>query len=276
MVVARLLGDLSGDQPARGLEVEHEDLRFEQRGVDPLPHAASLALDQRHQHRLSEQEAGAKIVDRNADPHRALTRQAGDRHQPAHALGDLVDARPLGVGPGLAEPGDAAIDYSRVDLLHRFVIDAEAMLYGRAKVLDDNVGLLRELEKNRFALLGLQVERQAALVAVQVLEIEPLASRTGHITPRLARRLDLDDVGAPIGELANRSRPGAGMTQIENGVTGQRQCSDAHDRGSSNLSESRWRTYTSGPQQRQASAPVGSASDALPTGCPAESGLQEY
>ena len=151
VVVAGLLGDLAGDQPARGLEVEHEDLRFEQRGMDPLPLARLLALDQRHQDRLRQQQAGAEIVDRDADPHRPLARQAGDRHQPAHALRDLVDPGPLRIGPGLAEAGDAAIDDARVDLLDRLVIDAEAEFHLGAEILDDDIGLLGQLHKDRLA-----------------------------------------------------------------------------------------------------------------------------
>ena len=66
---------------------------------------------------------------------------------------------------------------------------------------------------------------------MQVLEIEPVAPRAGHIAAVVAAPLDLDDIGAPIGELAHRRRPGAGMTQIENGEAGERQRSDAHDLG---------------------------------------------
>src|SRR4029077_6689606 len=98
--------------------------------------------------------------------------------------------------------------------------------YLRAEILDDDVGLLRQLKEDRLPFLGLQVERQAALVAMQVLEIEALAPRAGNIASRSRRRLDLDHVGAPIGELADGGGPGTGVTQIENGEAGQRQCSD--------------------------------------------------
>ena len=37
-------GNLAGHQPARGLEIEHEDLRFQQRGVDVAAFAGLLAL----------------------------------------------------------------------------------------------------------------------------------------------------------------------------------------------------------------------------------------
>ena len=51
-----------------------------------------------------------QVGDRDADAHRALARQAGDRHQPAHALRDLVEARPLAIRPVLAEARDAGVD----------------------------------------------------------------------------------------------------------------------------------------------------------------------
>src|SRR5690348_13045911 len=49
MVVAGLLRDLSRKQPARGLEVQHRDLRGEQRSLYPLPRAGFLPLQQRQQ-----------------------------------------------------------------------------------------------------------------------------------------------------------------------------------------------------------------------------------
>ena len=68
---------------------------------------------------------------------------AGDRHQPAHALRDLVDAGAALIGPVLAKAGDAAIDDARVDLAHRLVIDAEPVLHVGFVVLDDDIGASR-------------------------------------------------------------------------------------------------------------------------------------
>ncbi len=67
----------------------------------------------------------------------------GDRHEAAHALGDLVDPGAALIGAVLAEAGDAAVDDARVDLPDRLVIDAEAVLHGGFEILDDDVGLLR-------------------------------------------------------------------------------------------------------------------------------------
>ena len=61
----------------------------------------------------------------NADPHRPFAGSAGDRHQPAHALRDLIEAGALVIGAILAEAGDAAIDDARVDLAQALIVDAE-------------------------------------------------------------------------------------------------------------------------------------------------------
>ena len=45
-----------------------------------------------------------EVGDRDADAHRPLPGQPGDRHQPAHALRDLVEARPVGIGPVWPKP----------------------------------------------------------------------------------------------------------------------------------------------------------------------------
>src|ERR671927_169611 len=47
----------------------------------------------------------------------------------------------------------------------------EAVLDGRFEVLDDDIGLLGELEEDFLPLRAFQVERQRPLVAMQILEI---------------------------------------------------------------------------------------------------------
>ena len=66
------------------------------------------------------------------------------------------------------------------------VIDAEPVLHLRAEILDDDIGLFGQLHKDREPVLGLQVEGEAALVAVQVLEVEPVAPRAGHVAAVVA------------------------------------------------------------------------------------------
>src|SRR5262249_48186051 len=86
-------------------------------------------------------QAGREVGHRDANAHGAFTGRAGDRHQPAHALRDLIEAGPLVIGAVLAETRNAAIDDARVDLLHAFIVDAELGLYVGAEILDDDVGL---------------------------------------------------------------------------------------------------------------------------------------
>ena len=119
----------------------------------------------------------------DADTHRALARQAGDRHEPAHALHDLIDASALAVRPVLSKSADAAIDDAGIDLAHVLVGDVEPVLYVCAHVLDDHVGALYQPHERCAALGRLQVEPHHALVAVQVLEIRPVAL-AGDILPR--------------------------------------------------------------------------------------------
>ena len=136
MVVAGLARHVLGDGPARGLEVAHRDHGLQQRGRHPLALPRGLALEQRDQDADGAVQARADVGHGDAGAHRAAARHAGDPHHAAHALGDLVEARALGIGPVLAEARDRAQDDARVHLLQALVVDAEAELHVGAVVLD--------------------------------------------------------------------------------------------------------------------------------------------
>ena len=182
--------------------------------MHPLAFAGTLAVEQSEHDTVGEQQARGGVVDCDSDPHRALPGMAGDRHEASHALGDLVDAGPAGIGPVLPKAGDAAIDDARVDLPHRFVIDAEPVLHVGFVILDDHIGALGELHKDRVALIAFEVQRNSPLVAMQVLEIGTVAAAAGRVD-QLAGGLDLDHLRTPIGELAHRRRPGAMRSQVD-------------------------------------------------------------
>ena len=74
------------------------------------PCARALPLVQRDEDADGEVEPGRQVGDRDADARRLGAGQPGDAHQPAHALGDLVDAAPVGVRPVLAEAGEGRVD----------------------------------------------------------------------------------------------------------------------------------------------------------------------
>ena len=195
-----------------------------QRGLHPLAFARDLALQQRGEDADGAEQPGREVRHGNADPHRALARRAGDRHQPAHALRDLIEAGALVIGAILAEAGDAAIDDARIDLAHALVIDAELGLHVGAEILDDDIGLLRQAPEHLEALWILQVERHRALVAVQVLEVGTVARAARLLAAGVLHQgVDLDDIGAPVRELPHAGRPGTDAGEIEHGEPGQGQ-----------------------------------------------------
>src|ERR1019366_6293470 len=166
MVVAGLPGDVLFHQPARGLKIQHEDLRLQQRSLPPLTYARDLALQKSRENPVGAEQPGREVRHRDADPHRSLARRAGDRQQPAHALRDLIEAGALVIGAILAEAGDAAVDDARIDLVQALVIDAEPRFHIGAEVFDHDVGLLHETPEHFEAPGILQVKRHRALVAV--------------------------------------------------------------------------------------------------------------
>ena len=143
--------------------------------MHPAAFAADLAVQQRDQDALRQESAGHDVGDGDADAQRALAGKSRHRHDAGHALRDLVDRGTLGIGTILAEAGNAAIDDPRIALSDRLEIDAEPSCDARAHVLDDDVGLFGKPHEDLAALVGLQVERDGALVAMQVLEVRTVA-----------------------------------------------------------------------------------------------------
>src|SRR5262249_29496430 len=123
-----------------------------------------------------------EVGDGNADAHRAFTGRAGDRHQTAHALRDLIEPGALVIGAVLAEAGNAAIDDAGIDLLHALIVDAELGFHVGAEILDHHVGLGDQAVENFQTLRVLQVQRYRPLVAVQILEVGALA-RAAELFP---------------------------------------------------------------------------------------------
>ena len=157
-------------------------------------------------------QAGSDVGHGSAGSHRPCAGCAGHRHQPRKALCDLVEAWPVAVRTILAESGNAAKDDSRIHPSERFVVDPEPILDVGTEILDHDVGLGDQLQKQFPADLRLQVERQRALVAVQVLEVRAVA-RSAEIV--IGGRFDLDHVGTEVGELSDAGRAGTHARQVE-------------------------------------------------------------
>src|SRR5258708_2265743 len=180
VVIAGLARYVLADQPAPRLEIQQRDLRAKQSQLHPLTVAESLALQEGRENSHREKSAGAEIGNGNPDAHRALARQARDRHQSAHALRDLVKTRTLAIGTILAEAGNRAIDDALVYRANGLVIDPEAEFDVRPVILDHDVGGLDHPFEDIDAVFFLQIEREAPLVAMKVLEIGPVP-RAAHV-----------------------------------------------------------------------------------------------
>ena len=205
-------------QPARRLEIQHEDLRLQQGRLYPLAFARHLSFEQCGEDAQGTGQPGAQVGDRHPGAHGALAGQPGDGHQPAHALGDLIEPWAAVVGTVLSEPGDAAVDQPRVDGAQRFVIHPQPVLDVRAVVFNYHVGLLDQSLEQFQAFGGLQVEGNALLVAVQVLEIGTQAWATERVIAfHGLGKLDLDGVGAPVGQLPHTGRPGPHPGEVQYG-----------------------------------------------------------
>ena len=96
---------------------------------------------------------------------------------------------------------------------------AEALERTRPEVLDEHVGLVEEREEDVAVGGDLEVEDDRALVAID--ELPPQALAVARVAPRQAtkgvavRVLDLDDVGAEVGEVARAVRTGEHGRQID-------------------------------------------------------------
>src|SRR5262249_42737628 len=138
---------------------------------------------------------------------------AGVSHDAAGRLDDEIHAGLLRQRSARAEGGDRAVDQPRVLGVQRLPAEAVPIHDARTEVLDQHVGAAHQAPHQRRAGLLADVDGEAALVAVQALEVEPAdlrrkAARSVGVADAVAapRLLDLDDVGAHVAE--ERRAPG--------------------------------------------------------------------
>ncbi len=151
---------------------------------------------------------------------------AGDRHQPAEALRDQVEAALVGPRTVAAEAGDRAVDEAGVGLGQHVVAEPQLLHRAGAVVLRQHVGVAHHPQQDVLALRVLQVQGDAALVAVHHQE-----RRRHAVDARLAvaarvvaagQLLDLDDVGAHVGEHQPGGRAGHDLREFEHAQAGER------------------------------------------------------
>ncbi len=168
--------------------------------------AGAIALKQRRKRAPGAVDAGDNIADRIAHARRRPIRPAGDGHDTAHRLDDVIVGGAMGQRPVLAETGNADIDQARIERFHAFEIDAQTRRDARPEILDKNIGLLDQSEQQFAALIRFQIERDALLAAIDQHEIAALAADMRGKGAGIVAMIGNFDLGHRCTEIAQHGR----------------------------------------------------------------------
>ena len=172
--------------------------------------AAPRHAAQQRDDRKGAVQAGAEIRHRHAALHRRAVGLAGHAHDAAHRLHRDVEAALARARSRLAEGRDRAIDELGLLGPERLPAKTQAIHDAGTVVLDHDVGGQDQPARRRLVRGVLEVEHDRALVAVERGEVlaEARADRRPLAQHVALGRLDLDDLGAHVGQqqAAERSR----------------------------------------------------------------------
>ena len=226
-----LAGDgLAAVQVVGHVGLDERQADAQQRGVHELAAAGVVARQQCSEDAVGGEHAGGMVGDR--DPHHLGLVEVG--HEAQHAaqgLADGVEARLVAVGPVLPVSRDGAVDEPRVEGGKPLVVQAQLRARLRAEILQQDVGLLQQLEQDLLPLGLPQVQGQTPLVAVERPEARAVTLVQGipaavRVAP--VRQFHLDDVAPEITEQTPAKGPGHMAAQVQR--HGPLQCR-VHDSG---------------------------------------------
>ena len=138
---------------------------------------------------------------------------------------DEIEAAALSVRPGPPKARDGAVDEAGIVLRQSLIAQAQPVERAGPKVLGDRVGRGDQLAQHLAPAIRLQVDGDPALVAVHHHEGRGLAADRGRrqlagvVTVR--RALDLDHVGAHVGEHKAANRPSHDVAELDNAHPGK-------------------------------------------------------
>ena len=193
---------LAGELVVGGLRAQHREQGIEQRQVHHLALAAvHLDLAQRHHHRAVAVECRNGVGEIHRRQHRLAIAEAVHRGKAAIALDQGAEARLVAIAAVLAPARDAHDDQLGIDLVQLGRRQLHVLEHAGPEAFDQDLRRLRELAHDGAAGVGAQVEGHALLVAA----IDLPRRLDALDAPRAQRvalgRLDLDHLGAEIGEL---------------------------------------------------------------------------
>ena len=187
----------SGDNFAGHMLHHQKRGRFEQSGFDHLPASGALALTQRRLD-ADHREHAAHDVDYRRSGTQRLARRSGHIGEPGHELHHFIERGAVLVRAA-EETFQRAIDQPRI-LLRKIVVAAAKPLHGTGReIFENDVGLFRQPIDQCPSFVVLQIDREAALVAVEC--GEETGGEADQAAGRIAiGRFDFDHVGAEIGK----------------------------------------------------------------------------
>jgi hypothetical protein len=210
VVVPKRLDRVVAVQRTHRDRLEQRDQTVEHRDIDVSTDARSLPLVERRERAERAVEAGHEIAEADRRTRRTPADRTGRGHQTRHPLDEQVIGGQVAHWPVLAEAGDADDDEARVQPRHLHDRQPEAFERSGPEVLDQDVRAFEQSAEDGELVRAFEVERDAELVAVQepVVRARSVDERAESAGVVSARRLDLDHLGAEIGEQhpAERSR----------------------------------------------------------------------
>ena len=196
--------------------------------IATLRQRARLHALQRRDDAKGHHHAGHIVDHRQTEPRRRPVRLAGHGEESAFRLHQVVVARPIGPAVVAAISGQMRTDDARIDVLQRGVVEAELCRLIAAQIVHHRIGTRDQIGEDLAALRMLQVEREAALVEVEALVKEAVVIPQ-KIRPGRAREvaagvgiLNLDDIGAHVGEEHRAIGPGAELLERQDAHPCQR------------------------------------------------------
>jgi hypothetical protein len=153
--------------------------------------------------------------------HTGVGRQGGGDTGTRPERADVV-GRPVPLGAVQAEPAHAGVHETGVAGGHAGVVEPGSLEGVEAQVGDEHVGPGDQVLEHLAAALGAVVEADGPLAPIVELERRVHLVAEGrrevgrHPAERIARqRLDLHDVGAPVGQDAGAARPGDPEAELD-------------------------------------------------------------
>ena len=221
--IAHQAGHLARDKVIHRLIGHDRGCHIQKRHVDMLTAPRDPALHKGSQDRRGGIDAGEDIGHRDAHLLRLTLWVARDAHQPGHALDDEVIARAVGIGAGLAKPGDRAIDQTRVHFRQAGIIQPVFLKPADLEILNHHIGVSHQTAHRLLPLGRAEIAGDAALAPVGGVKVGGgfLAFAVDEGRPPAAGvialgGLDLDHVCAKIGKGLARPRAGQNSREFDN------------------------------------------------------------